>query len=349
MPTIAVDKLLKFSQALLEVGGVSPDESHIVAESLVDANVMGHDSHGVMRIPYYMDGVSKGEVKLSAPFTIIKETPSLLQADGNWGFGQVQARRLIKRLIDKAEQSGVAIGTLIHSGHIGRLGEYCQQAAAAGMVSLLMVNTHGVARRVAPPGGKAPRLGTNPIAMGVPHPDGTLIMDFGTSATAEGKVRVKRIAGQKCPDGWLFDSDGRPTNDPQALYGNPPGTIRPFGGDQPHKGFALGLMVEIFAGALSGGVCIREKPINQIGNCVFALVVNPQHLGGGEHVAREIFDLVKFIRECPKVDGVAEILLPGDPERKTARRREAGGIPLDDGNWTALVQLAEKLKVPLPA
>ncbi len=251
-------------------------------------------------------------------------------------------------MIAKAQESGVAVGTLIHSSHIGRLGEYCEQAAAAGMVSMLMVNTHGAARRVAPPGGKAPRLGTNPIAFGVPHPDGTLVMDFGTSATAEGKVRVKKIAGQQCPDGWLLDNEGRPTNDPNLLYGDPPGTIRPFGGDQPHKGFALGLMVEIFAGALSGGVCIREKPINQIGNCVFALVIDPRHVGGGEHVAREVMDLINFVRTCPRVDGVNEILLPGDPERKTAAARQATGIPLDDGNWAALAKLAEKLKVPLP-
>jgi uncharacterized oxidoreductase len=348
MPTIPADQLAQFGIALLEAGGVSVDEAHTVAKSLIAANLMGHDSHGIMRIPYYLDGVAKGEIKPGAPFIIIKETPSLLQADGNWGFGQTQARRLIGRLIAKAREAGLALGTIIHCSHIGRLGEYCEQAAAAGMVSLLMVNTHGVARRVAPPGGTSPRLGTNPIAIGVPHPEGTLVMDFGTSATAEGKVRVKRIAGQPCPDGWLLDPEGRPTNDPQSLYSDPPGTIRPFGGDQPHKGFALGLMVEIFAGALSGGVCIREKPINQIGNCVFALLVDPQHVGGGEHVAREVHDLVQFIRSCPKVDGVEEILLPGDPERKTAAQRQAGGIPLDDGNWAALTKLADKLHVPPP-
>jgi hydroxycarboxylate dehydrogenase B len=348
MPTIAATKLGPFTANLLKAGGVSGDEAQVVAKSLVVANLMGHDSHGVMRIPYYLDGVAKGETKPGAELTVIQETPSLLQADGNWGFGQVQARRLLERIIAKARESGIALGTLIHCSHIGRLGEYCEQAAAAGMVSMLMVNTHGVARRVAPPGGKSPRLGTNPIAFGVPHPDGTLIMDFGTSATAEGKVRVKKIAGQKCPDGWLLDNEGRPTNDPNLLYGDPPGTIRPFGGDQPHKGFALGLMVEIFAGALSGGVCIREKPINQLGNCVFALVIDPRHVGGGEHVAREVTDLVSFVRTCPKADGVNEILLPGDPERKTAAARQAAGIPLDDGNWAALVKLAEKLKVPLP-
>src|SRR4051812_5681008 len=237
---------------------------------------------------------------------------------------------------------------MVHSCHIGRLGEYCEQAAAAGMVSILMVNTHGTARRVAPPGGTVPRLGTNPIAIGVPHPNGPLVMDFGTSATAEGKVRVKRIAGQLCPDGWIFDNQGKPTNDPNTLYSEPPGTIRPFGGDQPHKGFALGLMVEIFAGALSGGPCIREKPPNQVGNCVFELIVDPNRVGGGNHFANEVMGLVTFIRECPRAVGIEEIMLPGDPERKTSAQRKANGIPIDDGNWRQLLALAEKLKVPSP-
>src|ERR1700753_3458801 len=146
MPNIPLDKLGLFATALLEAGGIPADEARGVAKSLVGANLMGHDSHGVMRIPYYLDGVAKGETKLGAEFTVIKENASLLQADGNWGFGQVQARRLLEKIIAKARESGVAVGTLIHCSHIGRLGEYCEQAAAAGMVSMLMVNTHGVAR-----------------------------------------------------------------------------------------------------------------------------------------------------------------------------------------------------------
>ncbi len=348
MPTISVKDLTELATALLQAGSVPLKEAQLVGKSLVAANLRGHDSHGVMRVPYYLDGVANGEVKPNAPLTIIKETPSLLQADGNWGFGQTQAARLTEQLITKARESGVALGTLIHSCHIGRLGEYCEQAAEAGMVSMLMVNTHGVVARVAPPGGRAPRLGTNPIAFGVPHPDGTLVLDFGTSVTAEGKVRVKRIAGEKCPDGWLLDCEGKPTNDPTAIYGATPGTILPFGGDQPHKGFALGLMVEIFSGALSGGFCIREKPITQFGNCVFEMIIDPRHVGGTQHFACEVENLVKFIRECPRITGVKEILLPGDPERKTLAKRQAEGIPLDEGNWKQLADLATKLNVPLP-
>jgi hydroxycarboxylate dehydrogenase B len=345
MPLIPAKQLSEFSVALLQAGGVSPTEAKLVGESLVAANLRGHDSHGVMRIAQYLNSVTNGDVKPGAELTIINESPTLVQADGNWGFGQTQTTRLTERLIAKARESGMAIGTLVHSSHIGRLGEYCEQAAVAGMVSMMMVNTHGVAARVAPPGGTAPRLGTNPIAFGVPHPDGTLILDFGTSTTAEGKVRVKRIAGEKCPDGWLLDNQGNPTNDPTTLYGSPPGTIRPFGGDQPHKGFALGLMVEIFSGALSGGPCIREKPITQLGNCVFVMIIDPRHVGGSQHFACEVESLVKYIRDCPRAVGVEEILLPGDPERKTLAKRQAEGVPIDEGNWKQLTELAAKLGV----
>jgi LDH2 family malate/lactate/ureidoglycolate dehydrogenase len=348
MPTFSAENLRDFATRLLSTGGLGKNEAALVAGSLVESNLRGHDSHGVMRIPSYLDLCAKGEAVPGAELTAVRQTPSIFVGDAHWGFGQTQAARLTRKLIEMAGTSGVAIGTLVRCCHIGRLGEYCEMAAAAGLVSMVMVNTHGHARRVAPPGGKAPRLGTNPLAIGAPAADGPLILDFGTSATAEGKVRVKRIAGELCPDGWLLDSEGRPTNDPHSLYANPPGTIRPMGGDQAYKGFGLGLLIEILTGALSGGVCIREVPINQIGNCVFMLVVDPAHLGGAEHFAREVRDLTQFVRSCPRIEGVEEILLPGDPERRTLKRRSVEGIPIDDGNWGELVKLAGRLQVTLP-
>ncbi|MBI1899997.1 MAG: Ldh family oxidoreductase [Planctomycetia bacterium] len=348
MPVVPAESLTTFARNLLSAGGVGSQEAQVVAESLVGSNLRGHDSHGVMRIPFYLDCLAKREVVAGAPFTVLKETPSLLAADGHWGFGQTQARRLMQCILDKAKETGVCVGTMVRSSHVGRLGEYCELAAERGMVSMAMVNTHGHSRRVAPPGGKAPRLGTNPIAIGVPHGREPLVLDFGTSATAEGKVRVKKIAGQLCPDGWLLDSEGRPTKDPNALYADPPGTIRPMGGDQAYKGFGLGLMVEIFSGALSGGVCIRQQPINQNGNCVFMQVYDASQLGGREHFAREVASVVDFLRSCPRVEGVDEILLPGDPERRTMARRLREGVPFDEGNWQALVELAGALRVAVP-
>jgi uncharacterized oxidoreductase len=348
MPTIPAHTLTDFAAALLAAGGLAQDEAALVARSLVGANLRGHDSHGVMRVPYYVDQVAKGELKPGARLSILKEDHALLMADGGWGFGQVLARELTARLIAKARDGAVCVGTLIHSGHIGRLGEYCEQAAEDDMVSLVMVNTHGTSRRVAPVGGRAPRLGTNPLAFGVPHPAGPLVLDFATSARAEGKVRVKRIAGEPCPDGWLLDAEGRPTNDPNVIYTDPPGTILPMGGDQAFKGFGLALMIEILAGALSRGVTIREKPINPWGNAVLMLVMDPGGMCGEEHFAHEVGQLVAFVRDCPRIAGVDEITLPGDPEQRTLSERSAAGIPLDDGNWQALATLAATLDVKCP-
>jgi uncharacterized oxidoreductase len=349
MIQVSPEELTSFAENLLRAGGVAVSEAPLVALSLVGANLRGHDSHGVMRIPYYLDCLTKGEVVCGVELLVQRDTDSLLVTDAQWGFGQVQARRLAQRLISKANESGIALGTMIRSGHVGRLGEYCEMAVERECVAIMMVNTHGHARRVAPPGGLAPRLGTNPLAVGIPDRDRPIIIDFGTSATAEGKVRVKKIAGQRCPEGWLLDNQGQPTTDPNALYATPPGTIRPMGGDQPFKGFALGLMVEVLAGALSGGVCIRETPINQNGNCVFMLVLDPSQVAGRDHFVHEVTQLVDFIRGCPRVENVAEITLPGDPERRTMAQRLQDGIPFDDGNWRELADLAGKLNVPVPS
>jgi len=348
VPTFSAEKLTEFAGSLLAAAGMGAEEAVMVAESLVGANLRGYDSHGVMRLPFYLGRMEKGEVTPAAEFEVLTETASLVTVDAHWGFGQTQARRLTDRLIEKAKASGVGVGTMKCCSHIGRLGEYCERAAEAGLVSMLMVNNHGAARRVAPPGGTAPRLPTNPLAVGIPQGDEPLVVDFCTSVTAEGKVRVKQIAGELCPEGWLLDSEGRPTNDPDLLYGDPPGTIRPMGGDQPYKGFALGLMVEIFTGALSGGACSREVPINPLGNCVFMMVLDPAHLGGAEHFADEVSNLLTFVRGCPRADGVDQIVLPGDPERRTLKEKLAQGIRLDEGNWEQLVKLAGKWGVDAP-
>lgn len=349
MPTLRAAQLEKFAAALLAAGGATNHEAQVVGTSLVAANLRGYESHGVMRIPYYVQALTDGEVVSQAEMAITDESPARIVADANWGFGQVQAGLLLEKLIEKTRDAGLAVGTLIHSGHIGRLGEYCETAAAHNLVTMWMVNSHGAAVRVAPPGGKAPRLSTNPLAIGIPYEDEPLVLDFSTSATAEGKVRVKKIAGERCPEGWLLDSEGRPTTDPNALYGNPPGSILPMGGAQTYKGFGLGLMIEILTGALSGGATARETPYPKKGNCVFVLVLDPARFGGAEHFAAEVKQLVDYIRSCPRIAGVDQIVLPGDPERRIYAERSANGIPLDSENWAALVKLAERLKVGVPA
>ena len=348
MPTIPAEQLQEFATALLAAGGATEEESRRVGPSLVEANLRGYESHGVMRIPYYLGATKTGECSSGAELTILKESPTHITADANWGFGQVQAGRMLERLSEKVRTNGMAIGTIIHCGHIGRLGEYCERAAAEGFVSMMMVNSHGGAARVAPPGGKAPRLSTNPLAIGVPNGDEPLVLDFSTSATAEGKVRVKKIAGEKAPEGWLLDSEGRPTTDPNDLYADPPGSILPMGGAQAYKGFGLSLMIEILTGALSGGVVARQPFYPKKGNCVFLMLLDPEAFGGAEHFQTEVSNLADYIRGCPRVEGCNKIILPGDPERTVLADRAANGIFLDDENWAVLCRLADELGVTRP-
>ena len=349
MPTLAIAPLEEFAINILAAGGTTQEEAELVGRSLVGANARGYDSHGLMRIPFYLSMLANEEAQSGVDLSILSENATTLVADANWGLGRVQCGRLLDRVIDKARQAGTAIGTLRQSSHIGRLGEYCELAAEQGFASIMMANTHGATRRVAPPGGSSPRLGTNPLAIGCPHRDQPLILDFSTSVTAEGKVRVKKIAGEECPEGWLLDNTGQPTTDPNDLYSEPPGSILPMGGTQGYKGFGLSLMVDIFSGALSAGLCGRETAVTQKGNCVFLMLTSPEMLGGLEIYNTEVNQLVDFIRGCPTVDGVDQILLPGDPERITLERHRDEGLTFDDENWQQLVDLANKLGVNVPS
>lgn len=349
MPVLTETQLLEFGKSLLAAGGANDSEADIVGSSLVQANLRGHDSHGVMRIPFYVKQVQAGKLKAGSDLNVAHETSGTIVGDGNWGFGQVLSRQLMDKLMEKASTAGIASGSLRQSAHIGRLGEYAEMAAERNMSAIICANTHGAAQRVAPVGGKRPRLGTNPLCIGMPGGKrGPFVLDFGTSATAEGKVRVKKIAGEKVPDGWVLDPDGNPTNDPNQLYGDPPGTILPMGGDQAYKGFGLSFMIEMLCGALSGGQCAYPDPPPPVGNAAFFIVIDPAQYAGFEHLKSEVEALEEYVRNVPRIDGVDEVFLPGDPERRTLAKRSAEGIPLDDGNWQALVTLAEELGVTPP-
>jgi hydroxycarboxylate dehydrogenase B len=349
VPSFQPSVLEDFAKALLQAGGCDPTGAAVVANSLVAANLAGHDSHGVMRIPFYLTRIQDGGLDPTRPLLVEHETASSVVADGQWGLGQVVAHDLLNRLMIKCQSSAIAAGTLKRSTHIGRLGEYAETAAARGLISLTMVNNHGAGQRVSPVGGKRPRLGTNPICIGVPGGEhGPFICDIGTSATAEGKVRVKKLAGQPVPAGWLLDPDGQPTTDPNQLYGDPPGTILPLGGDQAYKGFGLAFMIELLCGGLSGGPTAFPNPPPPLGNCVLMVVINPALFAGTSHLLEEAKQLENYVRSVPLIEGVASVYLPGDPERNTRQQRINQGIWLDDGNWKALTDLAAKLSVTPP-
>ncbi len=349
MPTFAAESLTRFVRALFTAAGVPDDEATTVATSLVDANLCGHDSHGVMRAPQYIGFINDSTYKPGAAFAVLSETPAVLAADGGWGLGQVQAHRLLARLIPKAQALGVASGTLRHCGHIGRLGEYAEVAAAKKLVFFAAVNSHGAGRRVSPPGGTAGRISTNPICLGVPTSGEPVVLDFGTSVVAEGKVRVHHQKKEPVPDGWLVDSEGRPTNDPATLYTEPRGSIVPFGGQQTYKGFGLGLMLDLLCGGLSGGRCSNpDAPMAGVGNAVHFTVYNPVAFGGVDAFLHEADGLTGFVRDCPPSDPSKPITLPGDPERHSKAARLRTGIPIPEGTWAMIAKIATELNVREP-
>jgi uncharacterized oxidoreductase len=233
-------------------------------------------------------------------------------------------------------------------GHIGRLGEYAETATAAGFAFLATVNNHGYGRAVAPPGGTAGRIGTNPLCLGVPTAAEPVILDIGTSVCAEGKVRVSFNKGIPVPPGWLLDAEGRPTTDPGVLYREPRGTILPLGGTQAYKGFGLGLLLDMLAGGLSGAPCSRPEIGPRTANGVFFLLLDPASFAGADHFRKEVTTLAENVRSSPPAPGGNDITLPGDPERRARAARSRDGVPLDEGTWGQLTDLARRLKVTIP-
>lgn len=343
--TISSTDLCSFATDLFRAAGVSAEEARLVAASLVESNLCGHDSHGVVRVAEYLPSLTSGSLRAGVDLLVLNQTASLLVCDAQYGFGQVQMHRLIDRLEPMARAQGLACGTIRRCGHVGRLGEWVELLARRNLAGLMSVNDNGVLMCVAPPGGIDPRISTNPIALGVPTEAEPLVLDISTSVVANGKIRVAKNAGRACPEGWLQDSDGRPTTDPSSRFADPPGTILPMGG---YKGFGLGLLMDILVGGLSGGQC-PPAPTGELDcNNVLLLAFDPVKFCGLEHFVRESQGLCDFTRDSRQIDPTTEIRLPGDRSRQTRQSRLRSGIEIDRGTWKQLMAHAAQLKVTAP-
>lgn len=348
MPTLSAAELTDFTTRIFEAAGLPAEDARIVAASLVGANLRGHDSHGVMRAVQYLGFIQGGQYQIGVALKIEQETEALVVADGQWGFGQIQALRLLERIMPKAHALGVAVGAARECGHIGRLGEYAEIAVAEGLILMATVNNCGSGQRVAPPGGREPRLGTNPLCVGVPTPEDPVVLDFGTSVVAEGKVRVYHINNKPTPEGWLLDSTGIPTTDPSVLYNAPQGSILPMGGSQAYKGFGLSLVLDMMAAGLTGGCSPFAGAPAAKGNNVLFVAFDPARFAGSDHLLGQSGRLTEYVRNTPRTEGVERILLPGDPERVILAERSTRGIPLDPNHWQRLVEAAQSLDVAVP-
>ena len=345
MPIFSADQLEKAGVSLFEAAGVPSDEAQIVSESLVKSNLAGHDSHGVIRIPQYIALLKKGDIVPGAKVEVVKENPNTAVLDGNWGFGQVTARKAMKLAIDKAETNFLSSVTMSRSNHVGRLGEYPVMAAKRNMVGMIAVNNHGAAQCMAAWGGIERRLSPNPMAISMPTgTDDPVLLDITTAVVAEGKVRVKRNRGEELPEGCIIDAKGNPSTDPNDFYKG--GAILPFGGVVGHKGYGLGFVLDILAGALSGAGCSRaDAP--RFGNAVFIMVINIENFMDAEGFKEHVDGLIEYVKSSPKMPGINEILFPGEIEAKERKKRLESGIFIEDETWEQIARSADELGVDI--
>jgi uncharacterized oxidoreductase len=272
----------------------------------------------------------------------VLESEVLAIMDGQFGFGQVMGEAAVDLAIEKCRNHGVAVVALRNSGHLGRIGDWAERAVSAGLLSLHFVNTNGGGILVAPFGGTRRRLSANPIAAGVPIKGrAPLILDISTCTIAEGKVRVAFNKGARVPIACLLDGEGQPTDDPRMFYADLPGAILPLGG---HKGYALSVIVEMLAGALTGGSCSNPET-DRVANNMLTIVLNPDAFESEETFAREAQRLIAHVKDCPTVESGSEILVPGEPEARTRETRLREGIDLDETTWGQIQEVCQILHV----
>jgi uncharacterized oxidoreductase len=343
MPRISPSRLTQISSDIFAAYGVCRDEANIVGDALVQANLAGHDSHGVIRVAEYIDWLEKGVLQPKAEIRIEKDTGPITLISGNHGFGQVIGRWAMEHAIKKAKNNGVSLMALNHSGHLGRIGDYPAMAAKAGFVSLHFINTHGGGKLVAPYGGSERRMSANPIAAGIPiagRPP--IIIDFSTAAIAGGKVHVAYNQGKEVPEGCLLDRSGAPTRDPADFVAGE-GALLHFGG---HKGYALGFLCDVLAGALCGAAC-SSPDTDRVANAMLTVMIDPGVFRDREGFDREVNQYIDYLKSSALRSGFGAIFYPGEPETRIATERANEGILIDEKTWIAIVKVAAQYGVTL--
>jgi uncharacterized oxidoreductase len=344
---VAHDRLRRMIADIFQRGGSAQGEAELVATHLVAANLAGHDSHGVGMVPTYVRHLRGGLVVPNTRAKLTRDGGAMLMFDGQRGYGRSVAGEAMAAAIARCRETGAVVVTLANAHHIGRVGAYGELAIDAGLVSLHFVNVTDHVGLVAPFRGSDARFSTNPVCIAMPGTAGTppLLLDMATSEVAMGKVRVARNAGHAAPDGALIDAGGRPTRDPGVMYREPRGSLVAFG---RHKGYGLALLAELLAGGLSGGGTIQpgNPRLGGVVNNMFAIVVDPARLAGTEWLRREIDGFVAYVKASPPATPGAPVLVPGDPERATRKRREAAGIPIDATTWNEILDAGEQVGLP---
>ena len=339
-----VELLKRAIEAIVAAGGSNAAEARLVADNLVTANLLGHDSHGVGMIPRYIDAVLEGGLLPNRHPKATLDTATLLALDGCKGYGQAIGREAMQMAIQRAKRSGSCIMALANSHHLGRIGHWAEMAVAEGLVSIHFVNVISHAR-VAPYGGRDARFGTNPCCIGVPLPgEPPFLLDYATSAVAQGKLRVAHNKGEKVPAGRLIDPEGAPTNDPRYAVVPPFGAMLAFG---EHKGYGMAIACELLGGALTGGGTWHydESSKQRVLNGMLTILLDARQLGTAAAFEREARLFLDWLRNSRPAPGYDRVRIAGEPEREMRERRRREGIGVDQATWEEILRAADKLKL----
>lgn len=358
---VPVDVIRALGARIFEAAGSSPTEAKTIITRLSGANLRGHDSHGVIRIPRYVQWAQDGIQVPNQTVAVLQDQPSFAVIDGRFGFGQSVGEQTVDIGIAKAKQHGVAMTALRNSGHLGRIGDWAERAAAQNIVSIHMVNVRG-SLIVAPFGGIDRRGSTNPFCAGIPLAgQEPIVLDFATSLVAEGKALVALKGGKPLPPGALVDGDGTVTSDPSPLYGevppgsypdpsNGPGALRAFG---EHKGFGMNFLMEMMAGALTGsgtagelGEAQRRRFCNGMLSFYVDLdAVSEAPTETGHPFATEVMNYAAFVKSARPTEPDGQVLIPGEKEKMTMADRMKTGLPLAAEAWGDIVTTARNLGI----
>ena len=339
-----VQPLTAAIRALVRGFGSEPREVELVSDNLIEANLTGHDSHGIGMLPRYTDAFIEGGLKANAHVKTVLDGGAMLRLDGQAGFGQVIGRETMELGIARAQQFGSCIVALGNSHHLCRIGAWAEMAVAAGLVSVHFVNV--ISRpMVAPFGGSDARFGTNPFTVGIPVPGGEpILLDFATSVMAQGKARVAYNKGEPLPAGRMIDDKGRPTTDPKFAVVDPAGAILTFG---EHKGYGMAVVCELLGGALAAGMVCNGPATGKkrVLNGMLTILFDPARLSDGATFASEMQGFIDWVKASPPQPGFDKVRLAGEPEREMRARRLAEGIPVDATTWGDILKAAERLNV----
>ncbi len=347
MPIVDAGTLEAYAKQVFVAAGAPEQNAAVVAEHLVAANLMGHDSHGAIRIPWYVRDIKSGQLDPHGEPAIESETPASAVIDGRWNFGQVVARFAMETAIAKARAHSIACVTAYNCHHAGRIGAYPMMAANAGLIGIASVNNGGGGQLQAPYGGVERRMSPNPISVSFPTGGTPFLLDMTTSTVAGGKLDVYRNRGEALPEGWVVKPDGTPMLDAADFRGGE-GAILPLGALVGWKGYGLAFALDMLCGALSPAGVSRAGGTERFGNGLFIIAIDVAAFTPLDEFRRRVEELVTYCKSAAKMPGVDEILVAGEPEARSAARRRAEGIPLDDATWAQIAEAAQSVSVTAP-